>query len=38
VYTAITRAASRFTLFCPEAAVFKAAVQSRTERSGGLRL
>jgi len=38
VYTGITRAASCFTLLCPEAAVFKAAVQSRTERSGGLRL
>jgi exodeoxyribonuclease V alpha subunit len=38
VYTGITRAASCFTLLCPDAAVFKAAVQSRTERSGGLRL
>jgi exodeoxyribonuclease V alpha subunit len=38
IYTGITRAANCFTLLCPEASVFKAAVQSRTERSGGLRL
>lgn len=38
VYTGITRAVSRFSLVCPSEAVLVQAIQSRTERSGGLRL
>lgn len=38
VYTGITRAAGCFTLLCPEPLVLAAAIKSRTERSGGLRL
>ncbi|HCU66816.1 MAG TPA: exodeoxyribonuclease V subunit alpha [Rheinheimera sp.] len=38
VYTGITRAVSRFSLVCPAETVLLQAIQSRTERSGGLRL
>ncbi|MCT6699651.1 exodeoxyribonuclease V subunit alpha [Rheinheimera sp. 4Y26] len=38
VYTGITRAVSQFSLICPSEAVLLQAIQSRTERSGGLRL
>ncbi len=38
LYTGITRAVQQFTLLCPAESVLTQAVNSRTERSGGLRL